>query len=136
MIYLGVLALPYVTDKMKKKHNGVDRRKYPRINANINYAIISDAESIEALRNMKDIGAGGVAFFTQREVDPGAVLSLFINLPDLSNFHAKAKVVWCEKVNIKSDKDIHCELGIKFIEIKREDNQRLAKYVFIRLDQS
>ena len=112
---------------------GLERRKYPRINALISYAVI-DAENADKTSGAKKISAVVISIFAKEKIDINTKLSLAISLPDKSDFGAKARVAWAEEITISWDADIKYELGVEFLEIKESDQEKIAKYVFVRLD--
>ncbi len=112
---------------------GADRRRFPRVNAMVKYKIINK-ESNGKAGNTKNICAGGIAFFTHDDIKARSILSLFVSLPDATDFQAKAQVVWCDSVQVSWDPAIHYECGVKFIEIDEESRQKISKYVFLRLN--
>ena len=112
---------------------GVDRRRFPRVNAMVEYKIV-DKDSNKKAGNTKNISAGGIAFFAHDNIKENSVLSLFISLPDTTDFQAKAQVVWCDSVGVSWDSEIRYECGVKFIEIDKESRQKISKYVFLRLN--
>ena len=110
-----------------EKYYGPDRRKYPRVNAAVSYAVLEE-EPAGKTQNTKNISAGGIAFFSKNKVDVNVVLSLTINLPDLSQVKTKARVAWNQLVNESWCQQTNYELGIEFIEIDENDRQKIAKY--------
>ena len=113
----------------------IDRRKYPRVNASVTYSI-KDSQSSLNIQGSKNISSGGIAFFARQKVGVNAVLDLIINLPDMRAVQTGAKVVWCEHVQVSEDDSICCELGVEFISLEQQDRQKIAKYVFLRLDKN
>ena len=122
-------------DNLKDSNDyyGLERRKYPRINALVKYAVI-DAENADKASGVRNISAGGIAIFAKEAIAMDTTLSLSISLPDKTDFGAKAKVVWSEEIKVSWDEDIKYELGVEFIDIKESDRERILKYVFHRLD--
>ncbi|MFH1062271.1 MAG: PilZ domain-containing protein [Candidatus Omnitrophota bacterium] len=113
----------------------IDRRKYPRVNANITYSI-KDSQSSLNSQGSKNISSGGIAFFARQKVCFGAVLDLIINLPDMSDVRTSVKVVWCEQVQVSEDDSICCELGVEFISLEEQAKKKIAKYLFLSLDKN
>ena len=119
---------------MTGKYNGVDRRKYPRVNARIKYEII-EKELARKFGKTKNISAGGIAFFVKDKINENTILSLIVDLPDETEFLATAQVVWQEKIEVSWDDDINYELGVKFIQINKTDREKISKYAFLRLNK-
>ncbi len=122
-------------DNLEQGYKGVDRRKFPRLNARVRYKIVEDNFGGKA-GNTKNISAGGIAFFAKDKIELNSVLSLSISLPDSTDFQAKAQVVWYDSVEVSWDPEISYEWGVKFIEIDEESRKKISKYVFLRLDKN
>ena len=120
-------------DNLEQGYMGVDRRRFPRVNAMVQYKII-EKESSKKESNAENISAGGIAFFTYDNIERNSVLSLSISLPDETCFQVKAQVVWCDSVQVSWAVEIHYECGVKFIEINEDSRQKISKYVFLRLN--
>ncbi|MBU1044722.1 MAG: PilZ domain-containing protein [Candidatus Omnitrophica bacterium] len=112
-----------------------DRRKYPRINANITYSI-KDSQDFFISQSSKNISSGGIAFFAREKIMAGTILDLRLNLPDATEVQAMVSVVWRERVVISEDETICCELGVEFISLDQNNRNKIAKYVFLRLDKN
>lgn len=112
----------------------IDRRKYPRINANVSYSI-KDSQKFFIPRSLNNISSGGIAFFAREMLDLGTVLDLMINLPNMSDVKAMVKVIWCESAQIDADETICSELGVEFIGLDQNSRNKISKYVFLRLDK-
>lgn len=119
----------------KSGYDGIDRRKYPRVNAQVKYQILEKIPA-DKFSNTKNISAGGIAFFATASVQISSILSLSISLPDATEFQAMARVIWQERVQVSWDTDICWELGVQFIEIDNNDRKKISKYAFLRLNKS
>ncbi|MFH1093430.1 MAG: PilZ domain-containing protein [Candidatus Omnitrophota bacterium] len=80
---------------LEQGYPGEDRRRFPRVNATVQYQIIEQEYSKKA-GNTKNISVGGIAFFAKDKIRRNSLLSLSISLPDETYFQAKAQVVWCD----------------------------------------
>ncbi|MCP4650790.1 MAG: PilZ domain-containing protein [PVC group bacterium] len=118
----------------KENYDGKERRCFPRVNAFVSYQIL-DKETAEKISCSKNISAGGISFFAKKSVKIDEVLLLSISLPDHTDLIAKGKVIWAEPVSVSWDPEIFYELGVTFVEITEDDRKKIAKYVFLRLDQ-
>ena len=114
---------------------GVDRRRFPRVNAMVEYKIIENIP-LEYGGNTKNVSEGGIAFFAQNRIKENSVLSLFVSLPDTTDFQAKAQLVWCDSAKVSWDSGIRYECGVKFIEIDQSSRQKISKYTFLRLSSN
>ncbi|MBU1086196.1 MAG: PilZ domain-containing protein [Candidatus Omnitrophica bacterium] len=112
-----------------------DRRKYPRINANITYSI-KNSQDFFIPQSSKNISSGGIAFFVREKIGVGTILDLRICLPDASVVQTMVSVVWRELAQIYEDKAICRELGVEFISLDQNNRNKIAKYVFLRLDKN
>ena len=120
-------------NNLSEGYKGVDRRKFPRVNAMVKYEIIEN-EAVKDKSNTRNISAGGIAFFSRDKIQENSILFLSISLPDETDFKAKAQVVWYDSVQVSWDPEIRYECGVKFIEIDEENRQKISKYVFLRLN--
>ncbi|MBI4845897.1 MAG: PilZ domain-containing protein [Candidatus Omnitrophica bacterium] len=112
----------------------IDRRLYPRVNANVSYSVISSEEKAKNV-NTKNISVGGIAIFSSREIANGTFLSLSLNLPDMTSCRIKGRVVWSTPVKVSWDEQVNFELGVEFVNISDSEHQSISKYVFLRLDK-
>ncbi len=120
---------------LHQRYMGIDRRRFPRVNAMVEYTIIEKVFQ-ENGGNTKNISAGGIAFFTHDRIKANSILSLSVSLPDTTVFQSKAKVVWCDCVEVSWNPDIHYECGVKFIEIDELSRRKISKYTFLRLNSN
>jgi c-di-GMP-binding flagellar brake protein YcgR len=118
---------------INNNYGGVDRRKYPRVNASVTYSI-ENTKLDDQFKQTKNISAGGIAFFARDPLEVGSILCLDMDLPDMSSVQTKARVVWREHIKIPEDEKICCELGVEFIEVDDKIRKKISKYVFLRLD--
>lgn len=121
-------------DTNNQAYSGVDRRKYPRVNADVTYSI-KDSQSLKQMQGAKNISAGGIAFFARETVSVGSVLDLIMSFPDMSNVQTKVRVVWSDVAQVDGDAAICCELGVEFISLDEQIKKKISKYVFLRLDK-
>ena len=113
-------------------YDGIERRKYPRINAAIRYTVLDDVSEVPL--STKNISAGGIAFFAREHIAPDTRLSLAMTLPDSSAYTVTVRVVWSAPVRISSDESLRFELGVEFLSISEDERKKIARYVFLRLD--
>ena len=112
---------------------GIDRRKYPRVNASVTYSVV-ESSLTQNMQAAKNISEGGIAFFARDAISVGAELELDIALPDMSDIKARVKVIWREPVKIPDDDSICCELGVEFFDLDEQIRKKISRYVFLRLD--
>ncbi|MBI4655091.1 MAG: PilZ domain-containing protein [Nitrospirae bacterium] len=116
----------------------LERRKSPRLEDNIfvfNESGFSSTGKFKAVT--KNISAGGLMFETEGKIPVEKELKFEIYQPTKSSkdvifsLPVLAKVIWTkrtEKDNFEQGENRYM-IGAKFIEIKEEDRQRIAKYV-------
>jgi len=70
------------------------------------------------VENIRNISRGGLAFFTEQEIEEGAVLRLYFLPPNCEKpVTARGKVVRCPQV-IKNGKIF--ELGVQFLDVSED----------------
>lgn len=116
----------------------VERRKTRRHRDNIFiFANVMSSPGEEFKAIAKDISAGGLMFETERNVSKKSVLELEIYQPidcckkTFFSVAALAKPIWIKKIEKNSfeEGENKHRVGIKFSGLKKEDRQRIAKYV-------
>ena len=126
----------------KNKRNFV--RISDRIQIEISRITYPLPERAEAKGLGKNIGGGGICFFSTSSYKPGALLNLKMHIKGWQNYKnffsiifdrtakiplsAIAEVVWCTNMLNKSG----YEMGIKFLDIYEDDYQALLKYLETR----
>lgn len=114
-----------------------EKRRYPRLNINVNveYSVLETSESVAG--NTKNISAGGICLIVYEDIKPGTILKLQIYLPDNHNpIQATGKVVWRSKVEVVADKRVRFDTGIEFLDIKDSDRNIIAQHIFSLLPYS
>ncbi len=112
--------------------DGLDRRKFPRVNYPCLITIRHEHGKPEAfLTHTENIGIGGVCIILNKEISLFAPVELEIDLLD-TNPHIKCqgRVVW--SVRRKSEekkKPLFYDMGIEFTDIKADERKRLDEIV-------
>jgi c-di-GMP-binding flagellar brake protein YcgR len=110
-----------------------ERRQFVRLNVltDISYAKRLPSEAIK-LSLSKNIGAGGICLIVYEPLQKSEVLDLKIYLPEGSKpVSAVGKVVWTKEFSMgDGPKNKRYDAGIEFIEIGKEDLNKIQKYVF------
>ena len=116
---------------------GINRRKFPRVNYPCLVVIREEGEKktketgSAILTHTDNVGIGGVCIVLKQNLAMYSKVKLELDLLDLGN-HIKCngKVVWVvQRQSGASDKPSFYDTGIEFIDIKPEDQDRLAKVV-------
>jgi c-di-GMP-binding flagellar brake protein YcgR len=119
----------------KNKMTRTERRRFPRLNASVSvdYSIVEKG-LLKGSTSTKNISAGGICLIVYEEIKPNSTLSLKINLPDDRGFiEVKGKVVWTSEFSLGPDQKKRWDIGIEFININKEVQKRISKYVFMLL---
>ena len=109
-----------------------ERRQFVRLSSRLTaaYKVIGAAESdLPALT--RNIGAGGVAFFTESYLEPGTLLQVEVKFPDREwPVRFTAEVIWSGELLLSStDRESRAfETGVRFTNISDEDRQFLVRY--------
>jgi uncharacterized protein (TIGR02266 family) len=75
----------------------------------------------------ENVGEGGLFIKTENPLEPGEEFLLKLQLPHLSDpMEIKCEVVWTRK---QEEREYPNGMGVKFIEITKEDNQSLKQYL-------
>lgn len=117
----------------------MERRRFQRfsLEIEIHYQCLKKAsQSNLQTTQTKDIGAGGLAMYTNDKLEKNQMLMLTLVLPSEANEAESssqnaclktfilAKVVWNKSFDAKSH--LH---GIQFIDLKQEDRSRLRRFL-------
>jgi CRP/FNR family transcriptional regulator, cyclic AMP receptor protein len=103
------------------------RRAEERTSAKIRINFKSASDFFRAY--IGNLGTGGLFIKTTQTIPAGTILNLEFNLPDSDHFiQAKGKVIWARSKG-ESDERKPPGLGIQFVDMNSEDNQRLRNYI-------
>ncbi len=113
---------------MENYENGQEKRRAPRfdIEVPIEYKKLREATEAKKASITKNISIGGVRFITDEFLPYTARLVLEINMPlPERNISAVAKISWIKKLPAGDS----YEVGNQFLEISKDDKNRLSKYL-------
>jgi len=113
-----------------------ERRRYPRLNLNIQveYSVIRGDEA--AKTQSKNISAGGICLILYEDIQPDSILELKFYLPrDADPIKAIGRVVWRSEIVVADDKRTRFDAGIEFLEISDTDRTKITQHVFSLLQQ-
>jgi c-di-GMP-binding flagellar brake protein YcgR len=110
-----------------------ERRKFIRLNAltDVSYTKHPPKEKIK-LSLAKNISTGGICLIVYEEIKKSEILDLKIYIPEGKlPVNAIGRVAWVKEFIIgDASQGKRYDVGIEFIKIKKEDIDRINKYVF------
>ncbi|MEA3329075.1 MAG: PilZ domain-containing protein [Candidatus Omnitrophota bacterium] len=113
-----------------------ERRKFVRLDASIkiSYRVLKKSELPSRVLS-RDISGGGIKFPVEEKLKKGAGLDLEIEIPDGQEpIKALGQVVWIKKSTFRRSKGMnYFEIGVKFVEIKPFNRNRISKFVYQRI---
>lgn len=100
-----------------------DRRRYPRVQANI---VCRPAGSalFHHKRNTQDISLGGMRVYADEDFEVGSRLDLEVLMPGHTSVRCWATVVW--RAELGESAPARYDVGLKFTDLAPSDVQRLA----------
>ena len=112
--------------------DGLDRRKFPRVNYPCLVVIRHDGEEKDViLTHTENVGIGGVCVILKKNVKMFCPVELELDLLDLGN-HIKChgKVVWnVQRKSEEPTKPSFYDIGIEFVNISTSEQTRLEDIV-------
>lgn len=116
---------------MDNKNDATERRKTYRVYASfVEYCRAEDESAKKLQAFTENVSISGICILVNEEIKVGSILSITIYLLDGSNpIETKGIVVWTRPstfLNVTDSK--HCDAGIKFVEISKDDQDRLYRY--------
>jgi len=116
---------------MDNKEDKTNRRKNNRVYASfVEYCRVEDELSKKVQAFTENISSSGICILLNEEIKAGTFLFITIYLLDGSlTIETKGKVMWTRPstfLNVKDSK--HYDVGINFVEITKEDQNRLSNY--------
>jgi len=101
-------------------------RSVPRINQTISLEFKDRLSVIMAMAT--NIGEGGLFIRTEKPLEEGEHFTLRMKLPNISEpLSIESEVVWSR--NMPKGKDEPAGMGIKFLQMSKEDNKVLKQYI-------
>ena len=103
-----------------------ERRRFTRVpeSSEITYRIVSEAKTEHFIT--QNLSRGGVRFFVHEFIPQGALLKIKLRLKKTCfSFEALAQVRWIEE-DLLSER---FEIGVKFIDISRNNTKYLLHYI-------
>ncbi len=108
-----------------------EKRRFPRLDIRVKVEYqIAESPQNKIKSFTKNVSQGGICLFLDSSLDKGTLLDLKLYMPDKNEpILATGKIAWIEKFEVGDTKE-QFEAGIEFIDIAKEDSDRVAKYVF------
>jgi len=111
---------------------GLDRRKFPRINYPCLIVIYNSENAPETiLTHTENIGVGGICVILKQNIEIFSSVKLEIDLLDMGeHLQCQGKVIWNVQRKRKSnEKSLFYDIGIEFEGIVNKDRQRLETVI-------
>ena len=105
-----------------KRREGIERRLFPRVKADVYYRAPRIAPRKRAIH---DISLGGVRINCDEKLEVGTELEMEFYLPDGNAIAAIAKVRWTSK--LPQGSDAHYTAGLEFMHLTPEASEQLRK---------
>jgi len=111
-----------------------ERRQFVRLNFLVD-VVYHKVPPVEKLSLAKNISTGGICLIVYEELKEQDTLDLEIYLPkDKTAIQAKGRVTWVKEFIIGDiPKGKRYDVGIEFLEIDKNDLEKINKYVFSHL---
>ena len=111
-----------------------ERRQFARLDTRIEVAYRALKAAPSQRTVMKNVSAGGVCIFVEKELAPGTVLNISMTLPDRrAPLTFTGEIVWSEAYEIisKTQHKRSVEAGVRFVDINPKALEALMQYVIL-----
>jgi hypothetical protein len=108
--------------------DGLDRRKFPRVNYPCQVIVRSEREQRDALlTHTENVGVGGASVVIKQSLKMFAPVDIELDLLDLGDhIKCQGKVVWSvRRRDSESHKPSFYDVGIEFVDLAEKDRQRI-----------
>jgi len=122
-----------------KEYKGMERRRYLRLDRNSSFVFYLQKGSTQEIKEsiINNISVNGFSFDTLEPINPGVNLECEIYQPlycqknIIVPISLLAKVIWTRKIEKENfvEGENKYRIEVEFSEIKKEDRQKIAKYV-------
>ncbi len=105
-----------------------ERRKYTRLKAHhlVKYTLAGKEGQGETLSFVRNIGGGGILFYSQEEIPAGSTIDLEINFPGRS----QPIKVFSKVVRARTFRKVEgYEIAVRFIEISPDDQEFINRKI-------
>lgn len=113
---------------MPGRWDGLNRRKFPRVNYPCLVVVRNNEESKDViLTHTENVGVGGVCVILKKNLKIFCPVELELDLLDLGNhIRCKGRVVWnVQRRTEEPNKPFYYDIGIEFIDIDNHEQRRL-----------
>lgn len=115
------------------KWDGLDRRKFPRVNYPCLVIIRHEqnGEDDVILTHTENVGIGGVCVILKKNIDMFTAVEIELDLLDLGNhIRCRGKIVWNVRRKIDDKKKpLFYDVGVEFQDINKKDQERVDEVV-------
>ena len=111
-----------------------ERRRFVRLDTRleVQYTVLPAAQAHATVT--KDIGGGGICFFSNQVLKPGDRLQVAMKLPGSDrSVNFTAEVIWSEAYEMigKTERQRSVEVGVRFVEIAPQDQEAVMQHVIL-----
>jgi len=111
-------------------HKSRNRRKYPRVEVEIQVTVRDGSESVNFISATTDVSAGGICVRLESFVEAPTPVNVVLKLPDdQPPLETAGRVAWCvrERKRIGRKRPAY-ETGISFPSLSTEQRERLIRF--------
>jgi len=113
------------------KWDGLNRRKFPRVNYPCLVTVKGDNKDSNILTHTENVGAGGVCIIIKQSLKMFSTVDVELDLLDMQE-HIKCagKVVWnVKRKSSAQKKPSFYDIGVEFVDIKPNDKKHLDEAI-------
>jgi c-di-GMP-binding flagellar brake protein YcgR len=110
---------------------GGNRRKYPRVDVDIETTVAGSEESVTYSTQTRDVSAGGICITLGIFLEAPTAVSIVLELPDAKPpLETVGRVAWCvrERKIIGGKRNPTYDTGISFTDLNTEQRERLIRF--------
>ena len=111
-------------------HKSQNRRKYPRVEVEIQVIVGDGSESLNFKSETRDVSAGGVCVRLESFVEAPTPVNVLLKLPDdQAPLETVGRVAWCVRQRtLIGRKRPAYETGISFPDLSSDQRERLIRF--------
>ena len=111
-------------------HKSQNRRKYPRVEVEIQVTVRDGSESVNFKSETRDVSAGGCCVRLESFVEAPTPVNVILKLPDdQPSLETVGRVAWCVKQRtLIGRKHPAYETGISFPDLSADQRERLIRF--------
>lgn len=109
---------------------GNNRRKYPRVDVEIQTTVADTEESLNYRTQTRDVSAGGLCAVLETFLEAPTPVSIVLELPDgQPPLETVGRVAWCvREKKLIGRKHPTFDTGISFTDLSTEQRERLIRF--------